>query len=218
MSLTADSIFTLLAKATFGVYAISRDQTIVYWNGAAERILGYTREQIVGRPCAELLAETTADAPGENCQLGCPSIEALQAGRLPSPSQLRMISASGEPKVISLTPIILGGSDGEPHMVVQLFTEAVAETVPGAPVADGQVSTAGPALDAASGSPRLTKREMEVLRLVSAGWDTPRIANELNISPHTVLNHIRHFRRKLDAPTKLDAVVTGIRLGILPIE
>ena len=57
-----------------------------------------------------------------------------------------------------------------------------------------------------------------MLRLVSGGWDTPRIANELNISPHTVLNHIRHFRRKLDAPTKLDAVVTAIRLGILPID
>ena len=67
-------------------------------------------------------------------------------------------------------------------------------------------------------APRLTSRELEVLRLVAMGWDTPRIAHELNISPHTVLNHIRHFRRKLDAPTKLDAVVSAIRLRILPID
>ena len=54
-----------------------------------------------------------------------------------------------------------------------------------------------------------------MLRLVSLGWATPRIATELGISPHTVRNHIRHFRHKLNATTKLDAVVTAMRLGIL---
>ena len=72
-------------------------------------------------------------------------------------------------------------------------------------------------VDAAVDAPRLTARQLEALRMVSMGWETSRIASELNISPHTVLNHIRHFRRKLNAPTKLIAVITAIRLGILPL-
>ena len=56
---------------------------------------------------------------------------------------------------------------------------------------------------------------MEVLRLMAQGWDTQRIATELGISRHTVRNHIRNLRQRLNASTKLDAVVKGIRLGIL---
>ena len=68
------------------------------------------------------------------------------------------------------------------------------------------------------GDPGLTRRELAVLRLVALGWDTPRIAEQLGISRHTVRNHIRNLRQKLSASTKLDAVVAGIRLGILPVN
>ena len=78
--------------------------------------------------------------------------------------------------------------------------------------------TVGPAVEASPENARaLTQRELEVLRLVSLGWRTPRIADELGISYHTVRNHIRHCRRKLGAATKLDAVLTAIRRGILPV-
>ncbi len=217
MSLIADSIFALLATATVGVYAISPDETIVFWNGAAERILGYPKEEVLGRSCSDLLAEVDSDGASENCQRQCPSIHALQAGLLPSPVRRRMISASGEPKLVSLTPIIVGGTDGKPQLVIQLFTDEEGDDASGGAVGGTEVFSSEPDHSAVPSTPKLTKREMEVLRLVSAGWDTPRIANDLNISPHTVLNHIRHFRRKLGAPTKLDAVVTAIRLGMLPV-
>ena len=64
----------------------------------------------------------------------------------------------------------------------------------------------------------LSRRELEVLRLVALGWDTLRIAAQLAISRHTVRNHIRNLRNKLGASTKLDAVLRGISLGILSVE
>ena len=67
-------------------------------------------------------------------------------------------------------------------------------------------------------SRELTPRELEVLRLVSRGWTTSRISDELGLSHHTVRNHIRHFRRKLGAATKLDAVLSGMRRGILTVD
>ena len=114
---------------------------------------------------------------------------------------------------------MVGGDDGKAQLVVQLFTEAdSAVAFDGSIAEDIRTDYEEQGEAAKETTTRLTRRELEVLRLVSAGWDTPRIALELKISPHTVLNHIRHFRRKLDAPTKLDAVVKGIRLGILPVE
>ena len=57
-----------------------------------------------------------------------------------------------------------------------------------------------------------------MLRLVALGRETARISQELGISQHTVRNHIRNLRHKLNATTKLDAVVEGIRLGILSVD
>ena len=66
-----------------------------------------------------------------------------------------------------------------------------------------------------TGAGKLTPRKLEVLRLVALGWDTPSIAEELGVSVHTALNHIRNFRRKLNAQNKLQAVVAAVRLGYL---
>lgn len=66
-----------------------------------------------------------------------------------------------------------------------------------------------------SGAGKITPREVEVLRLVALGWETEAIAEELGVSKHTALNHIRNFRQKLDAQNKLQAVITAVRLGIL---
>ena len=63
----------------------------------------------------------------------------------------------------------------------------------------------------------LSRRELEVLRLVALGWETTRIAVQLGISPHTVRNHIRNLRNKLKASTKLNAVLKGLRLGIISV-
>ena len=228
MSLTTDSIFAVLAAATFGAYGVSLDQTIVFWNREAERILGYTSQEMLGRHCYEALSGVVSGGDQAQCEGGCPAIQDLIAGSVPSQTSTAMITSTGDRKLVSLTPVVIGGMGGGDPIVLHLFTEEAAGTLPDglsgatpveATAPSRRIATEGRfAGTAASGAPRLTSREVEVLRLVSGGWDTPRIANELNISPHTVLNHIRHFRRKLDAPTKLDAVVTAIRLGILPID
>ena len=61
----------------------------------------------------------------------------------------------------------------------------------------------------------LSRRETQVLELVAAGTTTGQIAEEMRISVHTVRNHVRNLRRKLDARTKLEAVATAFRRGLL---
>lgn len=68
---------------------------------------------------------------------------------------------------------------------------------------------------AASVGQLLSRREAQVLELVAAGTTTGQIAEEMRISVHTVRNHVRNLRRKLDAKTKLEAVATAFRRGLL---
>lgn len=66
------------------------------------------------------------------------------------------------------------------------------------------------------GSPQtLTRREYEVLHLVSRGRTNQQIAEELYISVNTVRNHLVHICRRLDASSRVEAVAKARDLGLL---
>jgi NarL family two-component system response regulator LiaR len=62
-----------------------------------------------------------------------------------------------------------------------------------------------------SPEPDLSAREVEVLRLVSAGRDNPEIAAALYISTSTVKTHISAILRKLGVSNRLEAAVYAVR-------
>lgn len=64
----------------------------------------------------------------------------------------------------------------------------------------------------------LSSRECDVLQLTANGLNPDEIASRLYLSPHTVKNHLRHAMSKLDAHTKLDAVVKAIRARLISID
>ena len=66
-------------------------------------------------------------------------------------------------------------------------------------------------------SPRLTDREMEVLRLVARGLNNRDIARQLFISENTVKNHIRNILEKLQLHSRMEAVVYAVREKLLEI-
>ena len=66
-------------------------------------------------------------------------------------------------------------------------------------------------------TPRLTDREMEVLRLVAKGMNNRDIAKQLFISENTVKNHIRNILEKLQLHSRMEAVVYAVREKLLEI-
>jgi len=66
-------------------------------------------------------------------------------------------------------------------------------------------------------APRLTDREMEVLRLVAKGMNNRDIAKDLYISENTVKNHIRNILEKLHLHSRMEAVVYAVREKLLEI-
>jgi DNA-binding NarL/FixJ family response regulator len=68
-----------------------------------------------------------------------------------------------------------------------------------------------------SGSlPELTRRELEVARLIAQGYTNQQIAAALVISPGTAANHVAHVLTKLDAANRTQvAVLVQSRTGTL---
>jgi two-component system, NarL family, response regulator YdfI len=63
----------------------------------------------------------------------------------------------------------------------------------------------------------ITTREAEVLRMLAEGLANKDIARRLSISEHTVKFHISSILEKLGAATRTEAVMLGIRRGLIPI-
>ena len=66
-------------------------------------------------------------------------------------------------------------------------------------------------------APRLTEREMEVLKLVAQGLNNRDIAKKLFISENTVKNHIRSILEKLHLHSRMEAVVYAVREKMIEI-
>jgi DNA-binding NarL/FixJ family response regulator len=72
----------------------------------------------------------------------------------------------------------------------------------------------------AGGPPQaeVSPRELEVLRLIAQGQTNKAIAARLEISDRTVQGHIASIFEKLSASSRTEAVMIGIRLGLIPQE
>ena len=70
-------------------------------------------------------------------------------------------------------------------------------------------------LNLGPGKPLITKREVEILRLVQRGSSNHEIGAALGISPLTVKNHTQKIFRKLKVQNRAHAVSRGIALRVL---
>ncbi|WP_433432608.1 LuxR C-terminal-related transcriptional regulator [Nonomuraea sp. CA-141351] len=69
---------------------------------------------------------------------------------------------------------------------------------------------------ATGAGPTLSGRELDVLACVALGWTNAQTADDLGITLETVKSYLRTATRKLQARSRLEAVVTARRLGLLP--
>lgn len=64
----------------------------------------------------------------------------------------------------------------------------------------------------------LTERETEVLRLLAEGKANKEIALTLSISETTVKTHVSNILMKLGVPSRTQAALYAVRIGLVPIK
>ena len=113
--------------------------------------------------------------------------------------------ASAERIVASIHELRAGGSPISPGIarrVLARFRLAAAPSLQPEPPPSGEPSP-------------LTARETELLRLTAKGFTFETIGQVMEISPHTVVAHVKKIYRKLAVHSRSEAVYEASQLGLL---
>ncbi len=92
--------------------------------------------------------------------------------------------------------------------------EAMLDPAAAARLLDAISDTGGPAI--AGRREQLTRREREVLALISEGYANKRIALQLGISEKTVKAHVGRVLAKLGVSDRTQAALLAVREGLVP--
>ena len=111
-----------------------------------------------------------------------------------------VLKDSGSAELINAIEIVMGGESYiQPDMIPMLNSKMISRNSD-----KGKVKA-------------LTKRELEVLVLVSEGMFNKEIADKLSISERTVKNHISSIFKKIDVADRTQAAVFAIRNNLIHI-
>ncbi len=105
--------------------------------------------------------------------------------------------------------------DDAPPEQIAAAIAAVASGLAVLPPEDLPAILAGPRPAQDSPAEPLTPREIDVLRRMADGLSNKQIAAALHISDHTVKFHISSIMGKLEAGSRTEAVMRGIRRGLV---
>lgn len=204
---------------------------IKYWSEGAERLVGYSEAEVLGKRCYSVLCGRRNGRPW--CQPDCAIRRSVRRGALPSHVQLDVRPRDG--KRIPVAAAFLVRKDRQKHVVAHLLQDASEEDrlrhaldeivrllhgvetdLPAAPAAAPaerpQVSLSS--FTGAADLSVLTRRETEALRCLTAGMTNDDIAKQLGVSPLTARNHVQHTLKKLGLHSRTQAVAAALAQGL----
>ena len=179
-----------LASAT-PLFAFDEDQAIVAWNQGAEELTGISSADAVGQPCWVVLAGRH-DSGALMCHKQCSRARLAREG-WPVQTEAMNIHGPDGPRRIAVDTVSVNGNGSS--LFLHLMRDA-----PVAVAADEQP------LHDLGRPPRLTPRQLEVLRLLGEGSPARTISSKLGLAEATVRNHIRAVLREFGAHSQLEAV------------
>ena len=203
-----------------GLFTVNQERRITYWSETATQILGYEADETVGKRCYEVLCKP--GTPGrESCNSDCRAVANARRGRPVKDFDLACKASDGTNRWLNVS-VMFERPFQKDAEIVHLFRDVTERrSIEHATKPDKDLyadETSAPGIrETTTGSVRVTlsPREDQVLRLLSAGKSTEEIASILNIKAVSARNHITRVMSKLGATTRLQAVITGIRNGLV---
>ena len=205
---TLDAAFAQSTDAVFGVDVTGRIQFV---NNKFERLLGYSRDQLCGTRCAEVLCGT--DMHGQSfCGTHCPIPKTVSLHPPVSDFDLMVKRAHDDPVLVNIgacyTAQQQAGQVSVYFSLRRVNSQRLLQrlAVPPAEAQDKKSMT---------DRSNLTSRETEVLGLATRGMKTKQIAGGLCVSTQTVRTHFKNIYQKIGVHSRTEAVVFALQQGLI---
>jgi PAS domain S-box-containing protein len=215
-------LFEALGNAGDGAFVIDENLRVIFWNKAAEAILGFGRDDVAGRRCYQLL-HGYEDGKHLICGAKCQVMKlALQSKPVPS-YDVQVKTKAGVERWLDMSVFTyrMDATNGK-KVIVHLFhdldhkevDEKVLNRLVDA-VKRFQEVPHDSKIEIEFLPEALTPREGEILSLLANGHGTRDIATFLSISLNTVRNHIQHILQKFQVHTRLEAVAIAMKHNLI---
>jgi PAS domain S-box-containing protein len=212
----------MLAKSGDGAFIINQKQRIIFWNEAAQELLGFTPAEVIGRTCYELLRG--CDEKGRPvCGQGCPVVTLAVNNQTVTNYDVAMHTKTGAPLWVNVSILTSAFNEAAEPVIIHLFRDVTTKKQNEQFIhrflnaaRELEENTATPPLTLVKPfAETLTEREHEVLALLAQGLSTHQIADTLSISSATVRNHVQNILNKLQVHSRLEAVAYALEHGLL---
>lgn len=177
------------------LFSMDTELRVTTWNEAAERLTGRRAQDVIGRPCWEVVAGLKLDG-SPACGPECAWVRTLREGSPPASQELLVPTHHGLRRVTLVTVSV---TDGQAPLFLHVLRDGGAAEWPRAP----------------EGRRSLSRRQRHVLELLADGKRAREIADTLGLSETTVRNHIRAILGRLGCHSQLQAVVEARRRGLV---
>ena len=218
-------ILESISNTADGVFAVDEDQRIVHWNAGAERLLGYSSQETLGRFCYEVI-DGVDQSSRQVCFRGCPVLDCAKNGSPTPGHDVKVKAKDGTGRWLSMVHTFINGNSrngNSQHLaaVVHIFRDVTGgmEAKQALERISREVSAyAGPAAAReleVQHHGELTDREQQVMSMLVQGEGTSGIAKKLMISNATARNHIQNILVKLNVHNRLEAVAYVMRNRVM---
>ncbi len=122
MHLSSASYLKIIEELRDGLYIVDMDRKIVFWNHAAERISGYSAEEVVGKPCADNILCHVDDIGLNLCCSECPLATTIESGT-PHEAHVFLHHKNGHRLPVSVRVVPLLDDAGKVIGGVEMFSD-----------------------------------------------------------------------------------------------
>lgn len=215
-------LFEALKNAGDGAFVIDEELHILFWNRAAETILGFDSSDVAGLHCYRLLHGYDQ---GKHliCRAKC-QVAKLASQFKPVPNYDVLVTTKhGDTRWLDMSVFTyrMDATNGK-KVIVHLFHDHHHEEVDERilsrlvdVVRQYRDISHKSEIETGSLPEALTPREEEILSLLANGYGTRDIATLLSLSLNTVRNHIQHILQKFRVHTRLEAVAIAMKHNLI---
>jgi diguanylate cyclase (GGDEF)-like protein/PAS domain S-box-containing protein len=107
-----------------GIYYLDRDRTITYWNRGAEKLTGYTADQVVGRSCRNNILNHVNEQGLVLCKDHCPMAATMEDGQ-PREVYVYLHHAEGHRVPVQVRSTAIRDDSGNIIGAVETFNKGV---------------------------------------------------------------------------------------------